>query len=63
MGNTHVIIISALNSVFFKARAGEISMEDMAGGTFTISNGIVFPQQYPSYNPANFCVQAVSMDL
>jgi len=31
----------------WKARAGEISMEDMSGGTFTISNGIIlFARQY-----------------
>merc|ERR1711966_155969 len=30
------------NEVALKARGGELAMEDMTGGTFTISNGGVF---------------------
>lgn len=32
----------ALNDLATKARAGAITLEDMAGGTFTITNGGVF---------------------
>jgi len=32
----------ANNSCFIKARDGKLTIEDMAGGTFTISNGGVF---------------------
>jgi len=32
----------ALNDLAQRARAGTITLEDMAGGTFTITNGGVF---------------------
>ena len=38
----YVEIEKALNDLSVKARANQITIEDMTGGTFTISNGGVF---------------------
>lgn len=46
-------IFFQLNNLDFQARAGTLAIEDMDGGTFTISNGGVFGSLYgtPIINP------------
>ena len=39
---TYIDIEKAINALGEKARTGKLAAEDMAGGTFTISNGGIF---------------------
>ena len=44
-------IESEIKRLAFKARDGEITVDDMSGGTFTISNGGVFGSMLSILNP------------
>lgn len=54
------VLLQTINALGKKARDGTISIDDMAGGTFTISNGGVYGSllSTPIINPPQVCLRA-----